>query len=84
MPTWSADAHLAMLDRVGIPFPRHIATLLNLVDAGRPMFGTDFPFGGVPGIEANVKALEETDLLSDDQLEAVLQGTAPGLFPRVR
>ena len=31
-----------------------------------------------------MKALEETDLLSDDQLEAVRQGTAPGLFPRLR
>ena len=68
----------------GFPFPRHIAALLNLVDAGRLMFGTDFPFGGVPGIEANVKALEETDLLSDDELRAVLQGTALGLFPRLR
>ena len=68
----------------GFPFPRHIAALLNLVDAGRLLFGTDFPFGGVPGIAANAKALAETDLLSDDQLRDVLQGTALGLFPRLR
>ncbi len=31
-----------------------------------------------------MKALAETDLLSDAELSAVLQGTALGLFPRLR
>ena len=42
----------------GAPFPRHIEALLNLVDVGRLMYGTDWPFGGIPGIEANTAALE--------------------------
>lgn len=68
----------------GFPFPRHIAALLNLVDASRLMFGTDFPFGGVPGIEANATALAETDLLNDEELRGVLRDNALQLFPRLR
>jgi 6-methylsalicylate decarboxylase len=68
----------------GFPFPRHMAALLNLVDAGRLLFGTDFPFGGVPGMEANVAALAETDLLSDSELRGLLRGNALELFPRLR
>jgi predicted TIM-barrel fold metal-dependent hydrolase len=68
----------------GFPFPRHIAALLNLVDASRLMFGTDFPFGGIPGIEANAQALAETDLLSDEELRGLLRDNALELFPRLR
>jgi len=68
----------------GFPFPRHIAALLDFVDTSRVLFGTDFPFGGLPGIEANVKALAETDLLDDRGRRRVLRDNALALFPRLR
>lgn len=68
----------------GFPFPRHIAALLNLVDAGQLLYGTDFPFGGIPGIEANAEALESSRLLKPRELRGVLRGNAVSLFPRLR
>jgi predicted TIM-barrel fold metal-dependent hydrolase len=67
----------------GAPFPRHIKALLDLVDAGRLLYGTDFPFGALPGIEANAEALASSALLTPPQLDAVLHGTALTLFPRL-
>jgi 6-methylsalicylate decarboxylase len=67
----------------GFPFPRHITALLELVDAGRLLYGTDFPFGGVPGIEANADTLAHSTLLTPDELRNVLRGNAQSLFPRV-
>jgi 6-methylsalicylate decarboxylase len=64
----------------GFPFPRHVDALLNLVDAGRLLFGTDFPFGGVPGIEANAEALAAHPRVDDELLRA----TTEELFPRLR
>jgi predicted TIM-barrel fold metal-dependent hydrolase len=68
----------------GSPFPRHISALLDLVDAGRLLFGTDFPFGPVPGIEANGQALTTTDLLTPRERDGVLRENALALFPRLR
>jgi predicted TIM-barrel fold metal-dependent hydrolase len=68
----------------GFPFPRHITALLKLVEAGRMLYGTDFPFGGVPGIEANADTLEHSPLLEPDELRSVLRGNAQSLFPRLR
>jgi predicted TIM-barrel fold metal-dependent hydrolase len=67
----------------GFPFPRQIAALLDLVDAGRLVYGTDFPFGGLPGIQANADALANTKLLKRRELEGVGRGNAVRLFPRL-
>jgi predicted TIM-barrel fold metal-dependent hydrolase len=67
----------------GFPFPRHITALLELVDAGRLLYGTDFPFGEVPGIEANADTLERSTLLEPNEVRSVLRGNAQSLFPRL-
>jgi predicted TIM-barrel fold metal-dependent hydrolase len=64
----------------GFPFPRHVDALLNLVDAGRLLYGTDFPFGGLQGIEANAEALAAHPGLDDERLRA----NTEELFPRLR
>jgi 6-methylsalicylate decarboxylase len=64
----------------GFPFPRHVDALLNLVDAGRLLYGTDFPFGGLPGIEANTEALVAYPGVDDERLRA----NTEELFPRLR
>lgn len=68
----------------GSPFPRHAAALLNLVDAGQLLYGTDFPFGGVPAMEVTMQELQRTSLLNDRQLRAVLRANALELFPQLR
>jgi predicted TIM-barrel fold metal-dependent hydrolase len=68
----------------GFPFPRHVAALLNLVEAGQLLYGTDFPFGGLAGIQANAENLDNTDLLNHRELHKVLRGNALNLFPRLR
>lgn len=68
----------------GFPFPRQFGALLDLVDANRLLYGTDYPFGGVPGIEANADALLSTRLLKDREIREVLRGNAIELFPRLR
>jgi predicted TIM-barrel fold metal-dependent hydrolase len=65
----------------GFPFPRHIEALLNLVDVGRLVYGTDFPFGGVPGIEASTAALDRR--FAGRDLRRISRDTALGLFPRL-
>jgi 6-methylsalicylate decarboxylase len=66
----------------GFPFPRHIEALLTLVDAGRLVYGTDWPFGGLPGIEASTQALDRR--FSGRERQAILRGTATELFGRLR
>ena len=67
----------------GFPFPRHISALLDLVDAGQLLFGTDFPFGGVEGIERNSEALQSTTLLTRSERNGLLRENALALFPRL-
>ncbi|SFB09740.1 Predicted metal-dependent hydrolase, TIM-barrel fold [Nocardioides alpinus] len=68
----------------GWPFPRHIAALLNLVDASQLVFGSDFPFGGAPGIAANINSLIDTDLMQHKEVAGVLRENALQLFPRLQ
>ncbi len=68
----------------GFPFPRQIAALLDLVDADRLLYGTDFPFAETPGIEANANALERSHLLKPRDVKEILRGNAVSLFPRLR
>jgi predicted TIM-barrel fold metal-dependent hydrolase len=65
----------------GMPFPRHVEALLNLVDVGRLMYGTDFPFGGLPGIEASTAALDRR--FAGRDLARISRETALELFPRL-
>jgi predicted TIM-barrel fold metal-dependent hydrolase len=68
----------------GAPFPRHVAALLDLVDVSRLLFGTDIPFAAVPGVQANIAALAETELLTDEEKRRVVRDNALSLLPRLR
>lgn len=87
-PAGATDVIAALQDLyyevgAGVPFPRQIAALLDLVDAGRLLYGTDFPFGAVEGIEATTAELETTRLLKPPELDRVLRGNSLTLFPRL-
>ena len=68
----------------GWPFPRQLPALLSLVDPAQLLYGTDWPFGGLPGIQANAEALLSTGLLKRRELRGLLRDNALELFPRLR
>ena len=68
----------------GYDLPVQMPALLSIAAPDRIMFGSDSPFtppAVVAGMMADLRAL---DLLSDTEKEAILGGTARGLFPRAR
>lgn len=67
----------------GYPFPRQFESLLTLVEPEQMLFGTDFPFGAVPGIEANVDSLRRTRLIKPREVKGILRDNALGLIPRL-
>jgi predicted TIM-barrel fold metal-dependent hydrolase len=67
----------------GYPFPRQFPGLLSLVDPAQIVYGSDFPYGGLPGIQANVESLYNTPLLKEIQLRGILRFNALRLFPRL-
>lgn len=69
-------------DLAGVPLPRSLAALLNLVDADRLVYGSDYPFTPAPLVRTLAEALAETDLLPGDVRSAALRGNALRLVPR--
>ncbi|WP_219928162.1 amidohydrolase family protein, partial [Arthrobacter sp. HMWF013] len=67
----------------GYPFPRQLSGLLDLVEPSQLLFGTDYPFGGLAGIERNISALEETSLLKKDDVRNAFRTNALSLFPNL-
>ena len=80
----AALRHLHYEVGAGFPFPRHVKALLELVGSEQLVFGTDFPFGGVEGIRANIASLASSDLFDDTARSALASGHALTLFPRLR
>jgi 6-methylsalicylate decarboxylase len=68
----------------GYPFPRQLPALLTLVGPEQMLYGTDWPFGGLPNIQATTATLDSTPLLKRRELRALLRDNALELFPRLR
>ncbi|MCP2256006.1 putative metal-dependent hydrolase, TIM-barrel fold [Prauserella aidingensis] len=68
----------------GNPFPRQFPGLLSLAKIDRLLYGSDWPFGPVPGIQATLDQLERTRLLNPNQRRALYRDNAVRLFPRLQ
>ncbi len=79
-----AKAELSKLyyDTAASVYPATFATLLKLVSAKNILLGTDFPFVPPPILSANLAALHQVGL-STDELRAIERDNAIGLFARL-
>jgi 6-methylsalicylate decarboxylase len=58
------------------------AALKQFVPSSQIVFGSDFPFVRGPLLDAEIAALEHSQLLNDDDRAAIDRGSALKLFPR--
>lgn len=71
-------------DLAGPVTPRQLPALLDLVESGRLLFGSDWPFTPEALAVSLSKALDDSGVLSADQLRAIHRDNALNLFPRLR
>lgn len=69
-------------DLAGVPVPRSLAALLELVGPDRLVYGSDYPFTPAPTVRALADAIATTPLLAGGSLAAATRGNAESLFPR--
>ncbi len=72
-----------LYDTAGGLLPRQLPALLRLVPPDRLVYGSDYPFTSVPSVRSATADLARTDLLSEEELNALLRHTSSGLFPRL-
>jgi len=72
-----------LYDTAGGLLPRQLPALLRLVPPDRLVYGSDYPFTSVPSVRSATADLARTDLLSEEELNALLRHTSSGLLPRL-
>ncbi len=70
-------------DRAGVPLPRALPALLNLVPASQLVYGSDYPFTPAPTVAALAGAIAATGALDGTTRAAALHGNAAALLPRL-
>lgn len=70
-------------DLAGVPLPRALPALLNLVPATQLVYGSDYPFTPAPMVAALAGAIAGTDVLDPATRAAALRGNAAALLPRL-
>ncbi|ACU75309.1 amidohydrolase 2 [Catenulispora acidiphila DSM 44928] len=71
-------------DVAGFALPRALPALLNLVGPETLLYGSDFPFTEDPIVKLLAAQLAGTTVLTPQQKQAMLNGNAAGLFPRLK
>jgi predicted TIM-barrel fold metal-dependent hydrolase len=70
-------------DVAGFALPRALPALLSLVDTGRLLYGSDYPFTPDWVVSGLAEALAITDVLTDDDRVLLTRDNAVSLFPRL-
>ena len=70
-------------DLAGVPLPRALPALLNLVPASQLVYGSDYPFTPAPTVAMLAGAIAGTDVLDGTTRAAALHGNAAALLPRL-
>jgi 6-methylsalicylate decarboxylase len=70
-------------DLAGVPLPRALPALLNLVPASQLVYGSDYPFTPAPMVAALAEAIAATGALDGTTRAAALRGNAAALLPRL-
>ena len=70
-------------DLAGVPLPRALPALLNLVLPGQLVYGSDYPFTPAPTVAALAGAIAATDVLDEVTRAGALRDNAAALLPRL-
>jgi predicted TIM-barrel fold metal-dependent hydrolase len=70
-------------DLAGVPLPRALPALLNLVPASQVVYGSDYPFTPAPMVAALAEAIAGTDALDAATRSGALRDNAAALLPRL-
>lgn len=71
-------------DLAGSTTPYSLASLLQLVDPSRVLYGSDWPWSPEPAVVAAAEAFAQNPLLSAEERTAIRSENALALFPRLR
>lgn len=72
-------------DLAGTPFPRQVPALLSLADPGQLLYGSDFCFTPVAGIERQIAAVNAAPVpVEGTTWQSLTTGNAPRLLPRLK
>ncbi len=78
------DLRSLYYDVAGFCIPKQLSTLLQIVSLDHLFYGSDYPHTPEIGCFSLVGALEDTDLLTDRERQAVCRDNALRLFPRLK
>jgi 6-methylsalicylate decarboxylase len=78
-PDVLGDLGRLFYDLAGVPLPRALPALLNLVPATQIVYGSDYPFTPAPMVAGLAEAIAGTDVIDP----ATLLGNAAALLPRL-
>jgi len=65
------------------PWAGSIATLREIADSSRILFGSDWPFANAKVVPEEVSSLNAPGLLNEAERAAIQRGNALALFPRI-
>jgi predicted TIM-barrel fold metal-dependent hydrolase len=71
-------------DVAGVCLPTQLPALLQIVDVGNLLYGSDYPYTPEAGCIYLADALDKTDLLTDEQRCDIYHDNALKLFPRLK
>jgi 6-methylsalicylate decarboxylase len=77
-----AELRRLFYDVAGMPLPRVLPALLELVSIDQIVYGSDFPFTPAGVVRGHVNSLVTSPLLTETQRSAIFRGNALRLFPQ--
>lgn len=79
-----AELRRLYYDVAGFCVPRQLDTLLQIADPRHLLYGSDYPYTPTVGCMSLAGMLNDTNLLTEKQRQAIFYDNARALFPRLR
>ena len=70
-------------DVTGDPLPNALSALLRIAAPDHILYGSDTPFAPAPLVKRSIRALRETDLMSETERDGMMRDNALALIPRL-
>jgi predicted TIM-barrel fold metal-dependent hydrolase len=82
-PSMRRAMQLLHFDLAGAPVPTQLRALIEVADAGKIHYGSDYPFTPAAACDFLLRQIETTDLLDAPQRDRIFRTNALALFPRL-